>query len=327
MAGYRLVGRCDDADPAGPWIAWPGTALVARFEGSGAWLHVHGSSDYFGVVLDGEEVAVVAATPARERYPLVTGLDAGPHDLIVTKRTEALVSEAQILGLEPAPGGRLLDPPPPGERRLELVGDSVTAGFGVLGANETCPFSPATEDWGESYGALAARALDAEAHVIAWSGRGACRNYAGEPGAPMPALFERALPARAGSRWDFGRFVPHVVVVNLGTNDFSVGWPPDLPFGAAYLGLLQRIRAEYPMAPIVCALGPMLAGPELAAARTAVAAAAAAVRADGAPAVTLLEHPPQRAADGLGCDWHPSARTHARMATELVAVLRPLVGW
>jgi len=31
--------------------------------------------------------------------------------------------------------------------------------------------------------------------------------------------------------------------------------------------------------------------------------------------------------EGIGCQWHPSARTHQRVAGQLTEVLRELLGW
>lgn len=327
MEGPRLSGRFDESDPAGPRCAWPGSAIRLRFEGPALELRLRGSSDHFALELDGEPLPALAADPARERYPIARGLDAGAHELTVVKRTEPLVSEAQLLGLELPDGGSLLPPPPPPVRRIELVGDSITAGFGILG-DAGSGFSATTEDFTLSYGALAARALGAEVVAVAWSGRGVVRNWAGEPGEPMPVLYERTLPARPESRWDHTRFEPAVVVVNLGTNDFSPGEPPtEAAFVAAYAGLLRRIHALHPRAPVVSALGPMLAGEALRRARTALERAAALLRGEGDRGVVRLEHAPQSLADGLGSDGHPSARTHRRMAGELMAVIRSELGW
>jgi lysophospholipase L1-like esterase len=324
--GLRLTGRVDHGDPAGPRFAWSGTSIEARFTGSSVAIRLRGSSDHFGVLLDGAARPVLVATPAAERYPLAGGLSDGPHQLSIYKRTEPLVSESQLLGLELAPAGRLLPLPPRPARRLELIGDSITAGFGVLG-DRSCPFSPATEDFSLSYGSLMARALGAEVIAVAWSGRGVCRNYADEPGDPMPVLYERTLPARADSRWDFARFLPQVVVINLGTNDFSVGSPPEGVFVDAYVALLQRVRSVYGTVHIFCVLGPMLEGAALHAARVCITRAVDRVRAAGMSRVQVIELPPQSAEHGCGSDGHPSATTHRLMADRLTAAVRATLAW
>jgi len=323
----RLTGRIDESDPSGPRFAWAGSAIAARFTGTSIGIRLRGSSDYFAVTLDGREWSVLAATPAQERYPLAADLAPGAHELHLVKRTEPLVGETQLLGLDLDPDAQLLAPPPAPRRRIEFVGDSITVGFGVRGRDETCPFSPQTEDFTLSYAALTAQALQAEPIAVAWSGRGLCRNYADEPGERMSVLFERTLPARADSRWDFGRWVPDVVVVNLGTNDFSVGKSPGRAFPEAYHRLLRRIREVYPGAFIFCGLGPMLEPAALSEARSALAAVLSTLRAAGETRTLVLEFPPQSAANGYGCDWHPSAATQRLMAEQLTRTIRGALGW
>jgi lysophospholipase L1-like esterase len=323
----RLSGRFDLEDPAGPRCAWAGSAIVVRFTGTAITVRLRGSSDFFAVTLDGAALPVLAATPGRERYPLAIGLPGGEHDLSLLKRTEPLVSETQLLGFELDPGARLMPPPPAPGRRIEFVGDSVTAGFGILGRDETCPFSPDTEDFSRSFAALTAGALGAEPVAVAWSGRGACRNYADEPGEHMPVLYERTLPARPESRWDFARWVPDVVVINLGTNDFSLGVSPGSRFPEAYAGLVRRVHAAHAGARIVCCLGPMLQGAALAEARAGVTRVVEDARAAGLRRIDFVELPPQSAANGFGCDGHPSAATHRLLAAQLTAALRDTMGW
>jgi hypothetical protein len=42
-----------------------------------------------------------------------------------------------------------------------------------------------------------------------------------EDSIPMPPLWERTLPDRDDSRWDFTQLTPDVVLINLGTNDLA----------------------------------------------------------------------------------------------------------
>ncbi len=45
--------------------------------------------------------------------------------------------------------------------------------------------------------------------------------------------------------WDFSLYQPHVVVINLGTNDFGPA-DPGTPFETAYVSFVQAIRTKYP---------------------------------------------------------------------------------
>ena len=65
-----------------------------------------------------------------------------------------------------------MQPPEPRQRRLLFIGDSITAGYGVLCNDSDAPFAPETQSALHAYAAVAARALEADAHVIAYSGKG-----------------------------------------------------------------------------------------------------------------------------------------------------------
>jgi hypothetical protein len=49
-------------------------------------------------------------------------------------------------------------------------------------------------------------------------------------------------------------------------------------------------------------------------------------RASGDSYIDLIEFW-DNPAEGVGCDFHPNTRTHARMGTELAALLRRRLGW
>ena len=316
--GVRIVGRADWSDPVGPRFCWSGTTVLARFSGSSVAVRLRDPGNYFEVALDGAPLPVLAARPDQELYPLAAGLGPGPHQLSLHRRTEASVGETQWLGLDV--DGELLPPPPPSSRRLEFVGDSITCGYGVEGADQNCRFSPATENHHAAFAALAARALDAEAISVAYSGKGLIRDWDGGTGETMTALYDRVLLDRPAS-WDFSRFLPDAVVINLGSNDFGMG-DPGPAFGPAYQRFVERVRGLYPRAHILCTLGPVMNPRQIARARGYLAPALS-----SDPKVSYLEFPSQDGSLGYGCDWHPSKRTHQAMAGRLEAELRRKLGW
>jgi lysophospholipase L1-like esterase len=208
------------------------------------------------------------------------------------------------------------------------VGDSITCGYGIEGPDMNCGFTPQTENHYLTYAALTARALDAEVSTVAWSGKGVVCNYGDDASScmnPLPSYYERTLPNRADSAWDFSRFQPDAVVVNLGTNDFSTDDDPtQAEFQAAYLALLQTIRGKYPNARIVCTNGPMLSGTDLTTVRSYIQSV---VETLADPKVQSLEIPAQDGSDGYGCDWHPSQARHEKMAELLTTALKSALGW
>jgi len=212
------------------------------------------------------------------------------------------------------------------KHRLEVIGDSISAGYGNEGTNP-CQFTAATENQYLSYEAIAARAVDAELFTEAWSGIGMLHSYEGSTTDQMPVRYLRTLPERATSAWDFGKFVPEAVVINLGTNDFSKG-DPGADFQTAYLKFVSDLRGHYPSARFFLAVGSMLSGDSYTKAAAYLKAVIDARASAGDKNLTLLEFGSQDGnADGLGCDYHPSLKTHQKMADKLIAALKADLGW
>ena len=328
-AGVRLAGRFDTTEASAPAFSWSGSAMIARFEGTGATLRLDGSPNQFTVVVDGKVAPqVLKVVSGTTQYPLASALPAGTHDVVVWRRTEGNQGSNRFLGLDVV-GGQLLAAPAPPDRRIEVYGDSITAGYGMDGVGPDCPYTPDTENHYLSYAALTARALNAELHAIAWSGIGMYRNYnvAGASADAMPAVYARTLASQAASVWDFATWQPHAVVINLGTNDASTNGDPGMPYQTAYLAFVRMLRQKYPSAHLLLTIGPMLDGANLTAIRGHLQKVIAARAGEGDTKMSYLEFPVQQQADGYGCDWHPSAATNTKMSTLLTAELRARLGW
>lgn len=315
----HFVGRMDTSDSAGPRFAWSGTGVVANFLGTEVTIQLDDSgSNQFTVLVDGELAPTLVAAAGANEYELASGLAPGEHRIEVYRRTEPLFGPTRFLGFDFGVGGALL-PPPAITRRLEIVGDSVSAGYGNEGT-APCGLTADTENHYLTYGAIAARELGAELSTVAWSGKGVVYNYDTDVVDPMPTLFERTLPDDPGSQYEFGS-APDVVLINLGTNDFSTeGDPTTELFAAEYSNLLQRIRAVYPGAFILCTVGPLLSGADLTAARAGIAAGVEAFEAAGGTNVRAWD---MNVPNGTppGCDFHPNLATHRAMADAVIAEL------
>lgn len=323
-AGPRFIGRFDQSKPDAPVFAWPGTAIALRFTGTAISVTLSDNgNNVFEVVLDGKH-SVLTLQSGMKKYPLGTGLSAGAHDVLLYRRTEASFNETTFNGFD-VPSSAYL-PATVAKHRLEVIGDSISAGYGNEGTNP-CQFMAATENQYLSYEAIAARAVDAELYTEAWSGIGMLHNYEGSTTDQMPVRYLRTLPDRATSVWDFSKFVPEAVVINLGTNDFSKG-DPGADFQTAYLKFVSDLRGHYPSARFFLAVGPMLSGDSYTKATAYLKAVIDARAGTSDKNLTLLEFGTQDGnADGLGCDYHPSLKTHQKMADKLVAALKADLGW
>jgi lysophospholipase L1-like esterase len=317
----HLIGRFDQTNR----FAWPGTQIVTRFDGTAIAVELDdGGQSWLEITIDGTARAPLQLGAGRATYMLATGLAAGTHDLVIARRTESFFGPTTFFGF---PGATLIATPRP-TRLVEMIGDSITCGYGVLGAGPTCSFSAATEAEPHAWGTFAAAQLGA-AHVsIAYSGIGMARNGDGSTTDTMPERYPRTFADDAASTWSFN-YSPDVIVINLGTNDFAPG-DPGQAFVTSYVSFVQMLRGHFPHAQVMLATSPMLTDSYPAGAMSRTKARGyldtiAAMLAD--PNVHVVEIAEQLPADGYGCDYHPNEVTEHKMADALVPAIRAATGW
>jgi hypothetical protein len=79
----------------------------------------------------------------------------------------------------------------------------------------------------------------------------------------MPAVYANTLFNDPSETWDFSSYTPHVLCVNLGTNDTSTE-PYDIDLlENAYRNFLKTLRSYYPKTKIIFITGSMLSGKSL----------------------------------------------------------------
>ncbi|MFO0631598.1 MAG: SGNH/GDSL hydrolase family protein [Nannocystaceae bacterium] len=313
------VGRTDTSDPTRTRVGWSGAGLVVRFSGTGASVRMDDPAQFWTVVLDGAVQPRLQTQPGEQDYVLATGLAAGEHVVELYRRTEGSFGATSILAVDLE--GELLAPPPV-TRRIEIIGDSITCGYGDEGVSP-CSFSADTENHYLTYGAVAARAVGAELHTIAWSGKGVIYNYGDDTFEPMPQLYDRTL-ASEGTSWDYS-WQPDAVLVNLGTNDFSTdNDPSQQQFVDAYLAFAAHLREVNPDA-FILLLSPSLFGDEATMVDGYLQQVVDGRMGAGDTAIAWANiNVPW---EGSGCDGHPNVATHMGMADQLVAQLQSHLGW
>ena len=341
-AGVRWIGRVDTADAAGPRFAWSGTGFAATVTGTtiSVKLRSTGSSDpiFFQPVIDGALKArvSVATSEGEKTVTLATGLSAGDHVVELYRETEGRSNYAYstFLGFV---SGTPQAPPAYSGRLIEVIGDSISAGYGNLGSEQHpnggddpaggCRFTTETESAYMTYGAIAARAVNADASILAASGWGIYSDNGGNTSNVLSALYANTLGGVSAPAWPF-QPKPQVVVINLGTNDFSANANlASAPFTTAYNSLLTTVRSKYPYARINFAIGSLLYGTGLANATSYIKALVAARKNQGDNNIKVLEFGQQDASKGTGCDWHPNVAEHQRMAALLTQELKTSLGW
>ena len=309
------------------------------------------SLPWFALFLDG------AAEPERF-FSLAAGENAitlfeseteGEHTLTLVKRSEGSKGRSGLRALTIE--GELLSLPAGTKRRkIEFVGDSITCGFGNEMPPEATQFSAEQENGLRSYGAIASDLLDADYQLVCVSGIPLCwaqdENYRMRlPWAPdftppvrtmegYYAFADRFHEEREGkqdgfARWDFSRFVPDAVVINLGTNDaFRIRVSGNDPaeeayFQQRYVAFLEQVRAcNTASAWLVCSLGSM----DYFLYDTIEKAAAQYREKTGDTRVVCFKFGAiDPWGEGLGGLDHPNAKTQLRMGEEVAALLKTLI--
>jgi lysophospholipase L1-like esterase len=345
--GILYAGRIDFSRPAEPKFSAPGVYIRARFRGTGASFLLKDefkwgtNRNYFDAVIDEKTVVKIAPEEGVTRYEAAAGLPNAEHTITLVKRTEASIGYSTFLGFEFA--GEILPPPERPARRIEFIGDSITAGAGIEAANNSPECQ--TDGWGQpynnarlAYGPVLARSLNADYHISAVSGIGLVRNYSFRYDArPMPEVYDLLFFEQVRSPvWDHNLFVPDVLVLALGTNDFSPGdserEPMDVDaFAAAYISFIEKLRADYPQAEIFVVSSPMLgdhwpnpADTFATDQKNAIAETVEELNAKGDAKIHKYLTTP---IVGIGCGTHPSVEQQAMMASQLGAAIAPVMGW
>ncbi|WP_290540995.1 SGNH/GDSL hydrolase family protein [Alistipes sp.] len=250
----RFTGRAAEHDDGSLSFDWSGCHFTFRFEGSRCAMRVADTKrNYYNVFVDGQPCGKVAVEGEPSSVELVSGLEKGPHTVLVQKRTEAEQGRTTLYGIET--DGPLLALPPASGRLIEFIGDSHTCGYGTEGKAPTEPFSPETENCDLAWACILARHFDADYVLTAHSGQGVVRNWADTKETSdltMRQRISRTFDMEESPAWNFTAYVPDLVVIKLGTNDCSTDIvPSEEAFCEAFGQMYGVLREKYGKVPVL----------------------------------------------------------------------------
>lgn len=322
-----------------PWrsFSWPGVRFsftVTRATYAYMSVQSNNTLTRAKVFVDGSEAAWlwVGDSVTGGPYMLFQGLSPNdPHTVTVYNTAEPAFQNSNNFYQKPTlisvtTDGAFLPAPAPLPRALELIGDSLTAGFGANGVGP-CPGTILTEDNSVTWGNLLCANFSANCSIIAWSGIGVYENSNGFGSPRMPELYTRTLGANPEAQWDFSSFTPDLVIINLGTNDFGhshdngTAWED--AFVDTYVRFVFNITQLYykqPTLPVLVAVGPGQRAPNVLACLGRVISGVNA--AGGAASLLDVQTEPME-----GCDGHPGRAGHQAMFQAAQPQVAKVMGW
>ncbi|MDO5482784.1 MAG: GDSL-type esterase/lipase family protein [Bacteroidaceae bacterium] len=326
----QYIGRIG-GNPERPMFTYPGVQIRSGFTGTTLKMLVKPNSGYFMVQIDENEAFKVGFYNKTDSIAeLASQLPDTHHQVIITHIGEGYERLPEFRGFIVDKGKELTSATPLPSRKIEFIGNSITCGYGIETDSPTDPYLEETANYYYTYAAQTARNLNAQALVVARSGIGVYRNYNGPQTGDivnMNTEYPYTFLYNDQHRWDFSRYTPDVVCINLGTNDTSTQGADSLLLIEGFKKLYRQVRNHYPKAKIIFLCGCMMAGKALLDAQQAMDATTNYAHKQGDSEVYRLDFKPHDGTLGYGASYHPSMRQHEKMANELTAFLRKLMKW
>lgn len=325
----KLTGRIysDKNDTA--WLVQSGSAVEFIVNGTSAEVTIAGDSGInseekykprYGIYVDGELIEDALMSDAEKTIKLFDGTSPRKATVKIIHLSEANNGTIGVENISvTSSSAKPVVPVADKDLNIEFIGDSITCAYGVEGKSNSEAFSTSTENFTKSYAYLAAEKLNADYSAVCYSGHGIISGYtAGEKNTDslVPDVYGLiGKPSDYAYDWDFEANPNDVVVINLGTNDYSY-LSSDFEarsgeFVEGYVSFLKDIREKNPDAHIICTVGTM-GGTEV---YDLIAQAIDDFKAEtGDSKVSGYLSSTQKASNGYGSDWHPSEITQQMSA-------------
>jgi len=316
------VSICRGICPDGYQYQWPGVYFETSFKGSELFFQVGANHEILHIVVDGKP-PLILNKPESGTYRL-SGLSNQPHTVRILVATESQDAPNAFGGFAITAHEKPL-PTKIRTRQIEFIGDSHTVGYGNTSPKRECTTDEvwAATDNTQAFGPLTANHYQADYRVNAISGRGIVRNYDGFAGDTLPIAYPYLLFDKNQQDTD-PNWKPQVIVIALGTNDFSTPLNPGekwktrdelhADYEATYLRFLQDLRAKNPDAYIIL-WATEKANEEI---ESEVKKVADQAKGQGETKLTFL---PIVHLSFTGCHYHPSLADDKTISDKLVQVI------
>ncbi len=264
----QYFGRWDRSDPLHPKHSWPGVSIRIKFIGTQIGVRLDDDVNYYNIYIDGEFHCVFHGDQSGESdYTLADGLADTSHTLLFSKRNTSFDQIFSFSGFLLNDSTELLELPPKPNRKIEFLGNSFTAAEGNEATEQEMEWEakmPVTNiDQGFAF--MIGRHFQAQVHTTCRPGIGMANDWTGDPSMVLSKRFDRALMDFEEPKWNFHQWIPNLVVICLGLNDYSGfgGWDHPVAesnselYRTQYHEFIATIRKVYPNVKILAVAAPV----------------------------------------------------------------------
>uniref|UniRef100_UPI003B5AF9A8 SGNH/GDSL hydrolase family protein n=1 Tax=Shewanella gaetbuli TaxID=220752 RepID=UPI003B5AF9A8 len=248
-----------------------------------------------------------------------------PKHVTLVNRSESWNGVPTFNGLILEQGG-LMQPKPLPQKKLMIIGDSITCGA-MIDRAHICEKSPELTNPYQSYGMKLARMLNTQVHLVCFSGRGLTRSWDGKEGEQQaPNFINFTIPTMEQSAvWDHSKYIPDVILIALGTNDFNLGIPNQQHFVSTYLDFIKTLISHYPNAKFSVTASAMVNDFNINEQKRSTLESYLRQVKQQASIYRPITIAPSSYQPGDNCDPHPIASQHTIMADELMDSISKLL--
>ncbi|MBE0370947.1 lipolytic enzyme [Pseudoalteromonas sp. MMG013] len=301
---------------------WPGSYFKTKLIGRSIDIELTGYGDQFDILVNGRfhKKIVTDYSGQPQSFELFSQETASEVLVEVVKRTENYDEFATIHSFNV--DGRL-EGVWQNQKHILYIGDSISAGFGSESNKRQCTWSEVVETSNArlAFPYVTSKALNTSFTQVSFSGLGLIRNWAGNQTHHDLAYYYDRAGGVYGTNKLYQDTYPDLIVVEVGTNDFSTDPQPHEPWDDItqvqqawvdeMVSFVGTLRSRYPDRTIVFMPRPaypydvIISSTEQAIKR---------LQQQGES--NLYSH--SFNSQLSGCIWHPTKAEHQQIASELV---------
>lgn len=241
---------------------WPGSYFKTRLIGKSISMVAKGIDDQFDVLVNGDfhKKIKILDTDKSQEYVLYESIELEDVIIEVVKRTEnyhafTAIESFQVVGRIEGVWQQ--------QKHILFIGDSISAGFASESTQRDCSWDEVvnTSNARIAFPYITASQLNATHTQVSYSGLGLIRNWGGnQPHHDLPYYADKA-GALFAENTAFEDTFPDLIIIEVGTNDFSTDpkdsepWSDIQEVKAAWIEkmvtFVETLKNRYPEKPFV----------------------------------------------------------------------------